>query len=277
MTEPTLLDTARTGARRLRALFTHRGDGADRPRRTVRMVAAGAATVAICVLAGYLIGLSAALARGTDLRGGRNTDLISMVRAGSQRNAVLAQQVSSTRAEVDRLSSRAGTGVDPGRLSDAAQAAQTVPLTGPGVTVVLDDAPASVAPPGLDPDLLVVHQQDIQAFVNALWEGGAEGMMIQGQRVISTTGIKCVGNTVVLQGIPYAPPYRIQAIGDPAMLEAALSSSTYVHNYQDYVAAYGLGYQERREDALHLPAYTGGTELSYATAIGSPSATASPR
>ena len=44
-------------------------------------------------------------------------------------------------------------------------------------------------------------------MVNALWRGGAEAMTIQGQRVISTTGIKCVGNTVVLHGIPYAPPY----------------------------------------------------------------------
>ncbi|WOP19769.1 DUF881 domain-containing protein [Raineyella sp. LH-20] len=277
MTEPTLLDMVRIGARRLRTLFARRATRGPRSRRTRRMVVSGTATVAICVLAGYLIGVSGALARGTDLRGGRNTDLISMVQTGSQRNAALAQQVSTTRAEVDRLTNRAGTGVDPAQLADAAQTAQTVPLIGPGVTVVLDDAPASVSPPGVDPDLLVVHQQDIQAVVNALWEGGAEGMMIQGQRVISTTGIKCVGNTVVLQGIPYAPPYRIQAIGDPAILEAALTSSTYVRNYQDYVAAYGLGYQERREDALKLPAYTGGTELSFASAIPSPTATPTPR
>ena len=51
-------------------------------------------------------------------------------------------------------------------------------------------------------------------MVNALWSGGAEAMTIQGQRVISTTAVKCVGNTVVLHGIPYAPPYVISAIGN---------------------------------------------------------------
>ena len=51
-------------------------------------------------------------------------------------------------------------------------------------------------------------------MVNALWSGGAEAMTLQKQRVISTTGIKCVGNTVVLHGVPYAPPYEITAIGD---------------------------------------------------------------
>ncbi|MEA5154960.1 DUF881 domain-containing protein [Raineyella sp.] len=274
MSDPTLRDTLRAGLHRVRTQLSRRG--APEPHRTARTVLGGSATLAICLLAGYLIGTSASLARGTDLRGGRNTDLISLVHTGSQRNAVLAQEVSTTRAAVDRLASRSGTGVDPARLASAAAAAQTVPLTGPGVSVMLDDAPSSVAPPGLDPDLLVVHQQDIQAFVNALWEGGAEGMTIQGRRVISTTGIKCVGNTVVLQGIPYAPPYRIQAVGDPVRLEAALAASPYVHNYQDYVAAYGLGYQEHREDALHLPAYTGGTELAYAKPL-TPTATASPR
>ncbi len=59
-----------------------------------------------------------------------------------------------------------------------------------------------------------MHQQDIQAYVNALWAGGAEAITLQGQRLISTTGIKCVGNTVVLDGVPYSPPYVIEAIGD---------------------------------------------------------------
>ena len=39
--------------------------------------------------------------------------------------------------------------------------------------------------------------------------GGAEAMTIQGQRVTSRTGVKCVGNSVVLHGVPYAPPYVI--------------------------------------------------------------------
>lgn len=259
--EPDPLRAVRVGVRRIRTLY---GDG----RLSGRHLVPGTATLAICVVAGFMIGTSASTAKGTDLRAERNTDLISMVIVESQRNAALAEQVSAARAEVDRLSNATGeSGVSSDELAQAAAAAQTSPVTGPGVTVVLDDAPSSVAPPDLDPDLLVVHQQDIQAVVNALWQGGAEAMTIQGQRVISTTGIKCVGNTVVLHGIPYAPPYRIEAIGDPNALEAALASSEYVSNYQDYVVAYGLGYQQRRADALSFPAYSGGTELQYARPV----------
>ena len=85
------------------------------------------------------------------------------------------------------------------------------------------------------PDELVVHQQDIQAVVNALWAGGAQAMTIQGQRVISTTGIKCVGNTVMLHGVPYSPPYRIAAIGNVAALQASLDNSDYVDAYLTFV------------------------------------------
>ena len=231
---------------------------------TPRRVAAIGLTLSICTLAGFLTGTSAALSKGTDLRGGRNTDLVSLVQTEAHQNAELAHRVSELRQEVDDLSGRPGNPVDEEQLDRAALAAQVAAVSGPGVAVVLDDAPSSVAPPDLDPDLLVVHQQDIQAVANAMWAGGAEAMAIQGQRIVSTTGIKCVGNTVVLQGIPYAPPYRIEAIGDPAAIEAALAASDYVRNYQEYVAVYGLGYQQHRRDVIALPAYAGSTELENA-------------
>ena len=123
------------------------------------------------------------------------------------------------RQEVDGLAAR---GTEQSALGpEISRQGERVGLTaviGPAVTVTLDDAPSSVAANGIEPDLLVVHQQDIQAVVNALWSGGAEAMTIQGQRVISTTAVKCVGNTVVLHGIPYSPPYDVVAIGDQARL-----------------------------------------------------------
>ncbi len=140
-------------------------------------------------------------------------------------------------------------------------------VTGPAVTVTLDDAPASVAANGIDADLLVVHQQDIQAVVNVLWHGGAEAMTIQGQRVISTTGIKCVGNTVVLHGIPYAPPYVISAIGDPGRLRSALTDAEPIQIYKQYVEAYGLVYAEKTQDRVSFPAHEGTLDLQHAQPI----------
>ena len=106
------------------------------------------------------------------------------------------------------------------------------PVSGPAGHRDLEDAPLSVKPAGVDDDLLIVHQQDIQAVVNALWAGGAEAMTIQDQRVTTRTGIKCVGNTVVLHGVPYAPPYVIARDRRPRRLEAALAGSPTLRIYR---------------------------------------------
>ena len=142
---------------------------------------------------------------------------------------------------------------------------------GPAITVKLSDAPEeeidrAVEEGEVTADQLVVHQQDIQAVVNALWSGGAEAMTLQKQRVISTTGIKCVGNTVVLHGVPYAPPYEITAIGDLDALQTALDSSDYIAGYKTYVDAHNLGYEVSTDDDVTLPAYAGSSDLRYATA-----------
>ena len=178
------------------------------------------AVLSICVLAGFLFVAASVNADGTDLRpaGG---DVGSLLKERSDRIDDRRATARKLRADIDTLSaSVSGAALDDYRDKVAKLESPTglTALEGPGVRVTLTDAPKSVDPGGADPNLLVVHQQDIQAFVNALWVGGAEAVSLQGQRLISTTGIKCVGNTVVLDGVPYSPPYVIEAIGDTSSM-----------------------------------------------------------
>src|SRR4029078_9585793 len=94
----------------------------------------------------------------------------------------------------------------------------------PAVSVSLDDAHRSAAslPKPYGPDDIVVHQQDVQGVVNALWAGGAEARMLHDQRGTATSAVQCVGNTLLLQGRVYSPPYVIKAIGNTTALKAAL-------------------------------------------------------
>jgi uncharacterized protein YlxW (UPF0749 family) len=240
--------------------------GAQRRRDRTGSAVARLLTGAVCMLAGLMIATSALNARGTDLRPGRNTDLVSLIQSQSRRNAALSRQLTELRQEVDALSA-ANNAQEPDlapELQRQTTYAGLGPVAGPAVTVTLTDAPASVKAEGIDPDLLVVHQQDIQAVVNALWSGGAEAMTIQGQRVIATTGVKCVGNTVVLHGVPYAPPYVISAIGDPERLRAALAQSEPVRIYQQYVDAYRLGFQVQQVTRAEFGGYDGSLDLQWA-------------
>src|SRR5699024_6692749 len=134
--------------------------------------------------------------------------------------------------------------------------AGAVPVTGPGLRVALDDAPPQPVGSTIPADTLVVHQQDLEAVINALWAGGAEAMTLQGQRVLTPTAFRCVGNVLSLHGRVYSPPYVVEAIGDPAALAAALDASDAIATYREWVDAVGLGWDVSTQDNLDMPART---------------------
>lgn len=223
------------------------------------------ASLLTIALAALMATVGAVSANGGDLRPGRNQDLLGLVRDGAAQNKRLAEQVRAQRADLDAVEQqRAQDPETSARLESAAQAAGARPVRGPAVRVVLTDAPLDVKPVGVNEDLLIVHQQDIQMVVNIFWAAGAEAMTIQGQRVISTTGVKCVGNSVVLHDVPYAPPYEITAIGDVEALISALESSPEVKTYRQYADAYQLGWKQERPGEVTMPAYAGPAGLKYA-------------
>jgi uncharacterized protein YlxW (UPF0749 family) len=223
---------------------------------------------AVFVLAGVLFVTSMVSSQGTDLRAGRYDDLDSLANSQAGELANIRARAADLSAEVDRLSKEVGSAGDDvaqRRVERLAEPAGLEPMSGPGVTITLDDAPDdAIAATTGDVSELLVHQQDIQAVVNALWAGGAEAMTIQGQRVIATTGIKCVGNTVVLHGVPYSPPYRISAIGPTQTMLSTVAASPYIQFYLQVVRRSGLGWDVKANRLLHLPGYDGATDLEFA-------------
>ncbi|WP_308286914.1 DUF881 domain-containing protein [Actinomadura parmotrematis] len=223
-------------------------------------------------MAGTLFAASASTARGTDLREGGRTRITELIAAEQRRARADRADYRRLRGEVDDLSRRAGR--RDARVAEAraeadrlAARAGFTPLAGRAVRVSLDDARTSGGEPprGAAPNDLVVHQSDVQAVVNALWAGGAAGVQVMDQRIIATSAVRCVGNTLVLQGVVYSPPFRVTAVGDPARLRAALDSSPGISIYKRYVRAYGLGYSVRALRRATLPAYTGNVTMGHAT------------
>ena len=85
-------------------------------------------------------------------------------------------------------------------------------------------------------------------------------------RVISTTGIKCAGNSVELQGIPYPQPYVITAVGDVDAIEASIDLDPSVNAYRRDSAnpAIAVGWDLQQKSDVTVPAYTGLRGLEYA-------------
>lgn len=236
----------------------------DRPKR-VHLPRGSVSVAVVLLLAAVLFSMSARSAAGSASR--HPTDLHSLTQAESDKVARLSAQVDELRAEVDVLTAQSAL---PGASADAVGtgylvASGGVPVNGTGLTVQLNDAPADSPRRGnVSPDVLVVHQQDLQAVMNALWAGGAEAMALQDQRVVSTSAFRCVGNVLRLHGRVYSPPYQVRAIGDPHALRAALDASSAVRAYVRDSVQVGLGWQLTDSTDLQLPAYSA-TDLTYAT------------
>ena len=217
------------------------------------------AVLAVTIASGLLFSVSSLNERKNPAG---TSDLATLVRTRQAQVSALDNEVSSLDAQVQSFSSAPQSGSPD---EDAFTARSTSPVSGPGVQITLSDAPPGQIPAGATPNDLVIHQQDIEDTMNALWSGGAEAMTVQGVRVTSRTVIRCIGNVILVDGTSYSPPYVIQAIGDPDTLRATVTANPRMVNYQAYVTKYGLGWDMQTKDSLSFAPATTPLTVNYAT------------
>lgn len=222
-------------------------------------------------LAAILVVASRTDTPSTPARTGRQVELVELIRAEQQRTRALEETVEELAAQVAAFEGRETVGAKRARrvqrrIDAVAAAAGVVAVRGPGVRAVLTDSSLETAPTGSINDL-VIHEQDLQAVINALWAGGAEAVSVNGQRVLATTAIRCVGNTLLLHGAVYSPPYVIEAIGDRVALRAELDRDVAVSRFRAAAREFKLGFAVT-DETLEVPAFEGAIALDVAQAAG---------
>lgn len=216
----------------------------------------------VFLVAGVLLGTARSYSHGEDIRN-RSVDLSVLIKGAGDRVATAQTRAAAVQSDIDAL---AGSDVSPQvakareQADSLAEAAGLTAVKGPALRVSMSDAQRDSDgnyPVGVAPDDLVVHQQDVQSVVNALWAGGAEAMTIMDQRVVTTSAVRCIGNTLLLQGRTYSPPFVVTAIGDASKMSGALDEEPGVALFQTYVQKFQLGFEIDRLDDVTLPAYAG--------------------
>jgi uncharacterized protein YlxW (UPF0749 family) len=96
-----------------------------------------------------------------------------------------------------------------------------VPVTGPGVLIVVDDSPSATA----DTRDRVLDI-DLQVLANGLWEADAEAISINGHRLTNLTAIRSAGDAITVDYRSLTRPYRVEAVGDPRTLQARFVESS---------------------------------------------------
>lgn len=218
----------------------------------------------VLLLIGLLLATSARLAAGTDLRAERRTDLVGLIRAEQERVEVETNAVAQLQRDVD-----AAAAAQVATTGDPQLERLISEVRGPGLEVELMDAPipAEGVPDGYTADDYVVHEQDVQAVINALWAGGADAIAVMGQRIIATSAVRCVGSTLLLHGQVHVPPYSVTAVGPADRMRRALDASPRLGLYRQYVDLLGLGFAVGEPESVTVPAYEGPLAARYAQVV----------
>ena len=141
--------------------------------------------------------------------------------------------------------------------------ASLTPLEGQGIILKMDDS-AKIAKSGDDPNLYLIHDDDLLRVINELRAAGAEAIAINGQRLIETSEIRCAGPTLSVNNVRSSAPYEIQAIGEKKTLENAIKMRGGV---AETLKIWGIQLVLETSDKVYIPPYKGTRRRVYAKVV----------
>lgn len=171
----------------------------------------------------------------------------------SQRLAQTEKERDGLLKEVHELRQVSGSEASSKEAELIKMSAGVLAVEGPGIIITIDDS-KRVSKPGENPNLYLIHDDDILKVINELWAAGAEAMSINEQRLIASSEIRCAGPTLSVNNVRYSPPYDIRAIGDPQTLENALKMRGGVVETLQF---WGIQITIKPQELVTIPAYKG--------------------
>ena len=177
-------------------------------------------------------------------------DLLSRIATEQQRRDDLTAKAGELDTENRQLRQEAVA--DPkvrADLQEAELAAGAIAVSGPGIRARVNDAEKT--PDGSR----VIYDSDLTRLVNGMWQAGAEAVAINGHRITTLTPIRSAGSAITVDYVSLSPPYVLEAIGDPATLQARFARTSAATWWQYLHDNYGITYELQTVNSdLNLPA-----------------------
>ncbi len=223
----------------------------------------------VCIISGLLLSLQlkAQSRIVSNPISERNQALIEIINKLENETDLIQSQISKIREEIETIEERKSYGQEDisqlqNKVHKARKEAGLIPLEGPGVVIILDDNKAGLqAAQNDDPNRYIIHYENILNIISELKLAKAEAISINGQRIVTSSEIRCVGNVILVNTTRLAPPFEIKAIGNPSFLEDILLSG-------EFELLKNLGFpvsytKHTSEDPIEIPAYAGSFQFKY--------------
>ena len=211
----------------------------------------------VCIILGYMITMQ--------LKSHNQYQNLAIQRAED-----LTVRLKEVQADRDKLAKELD-GYRAGRISGAAQKemddlkarAGETEMEGKGIVFTLDDS-KQAAKAGENKNLYIIHDEDLLRVVNELRAAGAEAISLNGQRLIGSSEIRCVGPTVLVNESRLAAPFVILAIGNPQTLESSLKlRGGVIENFKFW----GIKADVVQSDKVRVPAFKGKRTFEFAKTV----------
>ena len=125
-------------------------------------------------------------------------------------------------------------------------------VSGPGISIQLNDADPRELSLDVDPSLARVFDSDLITVLNGLWTAGAEAVAIGNQRISPRSAISQSGEAILVNYRPILPPYNIYAIGSDELLNS-FSQTADFKEISEVARIYKIGFNVSKVDRLDLP------------------------
>ncbi len=214
----------------------------------------------VCMVLGFMLAVQFRTTQ--DIKA---TTPLQRVEVLTERLQTLEVENDDLRSELQDLKSSAVSGSG-GKLSeDMLMMSGGTALVGPGIIVTIDDSAkgAQELKKADDPNLYLVHDEDLLKVVNELRAAGAEAISLNGQRLTANSEIRCAGPTVSVNNVRSAPPFEIRAIGNIKDLENAINMRGGV---ADTLKVWGIHMELASSEKVWIPAYKNAMRYKYAAA-----------
>lgn len=231
------------------------------------------ALTAVALVVGFVFTVQSrteqSIETGLQVSSGRLGEVAYRYRAEDERQTAMRAEIADLRREIADDEQRAAadqrvTASLAAELGTLRTAAGLTALRGPGLAVTITDSRRALRP-GEDPNLVLIHYSDVRAVVNMLWAAGAEAVAVNDERIIATTGLSCVGTTILCNTRRMAPPYRVVAVGNQDTMMAAAQARGGI---LDQLRAFEFPVTVTTGTDLLVPAYSGGFVYRYAKPAG---------
>lgn len=199
----------------------------------------------------------------------RSDELMTDLNKEREKNEILGKQLAAYENDIakyreDMEQSSGYSKFLSEQLRRAEISAGMVDVRGPGVVVSISDVNKRKAQTYDSSSATLIHDEDIRRIINELFASGAEAISINGSRIITTTAVRCVGPTILINDKKMAPPYVISAIGSADQLEAALNLNGGVI---DNLRVWDFEISISKSAELTIPKYDGVITQKHATPV----------